>query len=293
MTSSIQHPVFGAGLIIGQPDEPTVPPELLLYRRAVEKAQASLPPWAREAAEPHPHVFSPIVSYLARSLLYGELSIGEDELPKLVSLLSRAEAAHGGFEAAKLSRRRELKRLFVLGDYLLRRAFPGCVTHLGFADLARMLREHPEVTSARRVMAAAEVLDSLAARSAGTLLKGAVGASEEAALAVSALSFTGLYFQSLLALLRTLQNALFAEPAPPEAAVAGHTVSVTAPVERPATPLAADVVEVDGAMVRDLVNYALSVYAAARTAAFASLGGRGAQVEVERGLLGCITVLCS
>jgi len=290
-----EHPTFrvpgvGRGLIIGQPEPAEVPPEVELRRRTVERLQATLPPWARQGADFTATDPPPIFVYLIQSLLHGDVGLSEEELPKLVTVIELAASKFADPAVAAQARRSELKRLLILGDYALRRAFPGTITHLGYAEAARMLRAHPPIRTAKEVISATAVLESLAETTATTLAAKAA-TDEGVLLAISALSFTGLFFRSLLDLLRRLQDALFAPVTAPEAVTAGQTIATTAPQPRPEAAQGADVMVVDAAMVRDLVNYILAVYGAARTVAFASLGGKGAQIEVERGMLACVVEL--
>jgi len=275
-------PGVGAGLLIGGPpaDEtvPDVDPDELLRAREVEKL--AFPAWV---ADPKAEsTVAPVLAVFARTLVQQELGTDLAELPRLRALVDR-------MEGTKLTDKRklggkELKRLLVLADYIGRKFMPNAMTFVGGADAARMLRNRAQVKTAGDVHALSELFDSLAVSTASSL--NPTDVTEEQFLLVNAVSFAGLYLKGLIELLRLIQSALL-DAQPAEAPSASVTMATTS---TPSTPekIQGDVMEIDGQMIFDLVQYAFSVFGAARVLASRSLGGKGARLEVDRMGLACL-----
>lgn len=272
-------PGVGAGLIIGEATPPDKTADELLRAREVTKL--GFPAWTLDPAAEH--TVAPILAHFARVLVQDALGTAVEELPKLRTIVDRLEGTR--LADARKHSGKELKRLLVLADHVVRKFLPNAMTFVGGSDPARMLRQLSKIQTAGEVVRAETILDALA-RDTAQALGG--NADEDQLLLVTALSFSGLYVKSLVSLLRTLQDALQG-PAP--APAVGHTITSThgaPPIAPPQGPLTGDVMEVSGKMVMDLVNYVYSVYGASRQLADRSLAGRGALLEVDRMGLACL-----
>lgn len=277
----LMPPGVGGALIIGAAKTPIESPEALLRRREVERL--AFPAWV---ADPKAECnVAPILSYFARVLVQEELGTDAEHLPKLRTLVGRLEGSRA--EDRRKESRKELRRMLVLADHLFRRFLPTAMTCVGGSPAARMLRDHPQIRVAADVYAGAKILDNLARVTAQSV--NPTDVSEEQFLLVNALSFSGLYFKAFTDLLRAIQDGLGGTTAAPVSGGSGLTMSTTgsaAPMAAPAPQ--GDVMDVDGGMIRDMVNYSFSVIGAARSLALRSLAGRGAMLEVDQMGLACL-----
>lgn len=276
----LMPPGVGGALIIGATKQPEESPDAILRRREVEKLD--FPAWV---ADPKAEsTVAPILSYFARVLVTEELGTDIEHLSKLRALVDRLEGSRA--PDRRKGSLKELRRLIVLSDYLLRRYLPTAMTCVGGAPAARMLRDLPQLKVAVDVYEGSKILDRLARVMSESVNPEKV--SDEEFLLVNALSFSGLFFKGFTDLLRLMQESIGGTTAASPGG-AGFTVSTTAaaaPTQAPAPQ--GEVMDVDGSLIRDMVNYVFSVYGAARTLAFRSLAGRGAMLEVDQMGLACL-----
>lgn len=274
-------PGIGAGLIIGASQDETVPdvdPEAELRKREIEKL--AFPPWIADSKAES--TVAPVLAFFTRTLAAEELGTDLTELPRLRALVDRMEGTKLA-DKRKLSGK-ELKRLLVLADFIGRKFMPNAMTFVGGAPVARMLRDRSPVRTAGDVHSLSEVFDALASNTVRAVDPSDV--TEDQFLLINAVSFAGLYLKGLIQLLRLIQETLL-DASPAAAPSAGMTIPTTGSPAAEAK-VQGDVMEVDGQMIYDLIQYAFSVYGAARVLASRSVGGKGAKIEVDRMGLACL-----
>ena len=278
-------PDGASGLIIGESAREN--PEIELRRREIVKLE--FPAWVTDPKALS--TASPILANFYRALVLETLGVPTEDLPRMKAMLPKIEGTDPRKRAGALPSEikahngKELRRLLVVADHVVRRFFPSAATSVGGSSSVRGLRDMREIRTAHGLIEAERVFRELGEASAQSLA--GKEPSEDQFLLVNALSFAGLYVTGLLQLLRTLQEALLRErPADgiPQEGM-GYTLN-----PRPAATVA-DVVEVDGKMVYDLLQYAFTVYSAARVLAEHSLGGIAARQEVDRMGLACMADL--
>lgn len=270
--------------------QPTEHPETILRRREIEKLD--FPAWVKDPKDDSRKVVSPIVASFYRALVGEDLGVGLEDLPKLVEVLPRVKATmqvDGAPITAKVHHGRELKRLLILADHVVRKFLANATGFVGGAAQARTLRDLAPLTTVPGLVAADAALKGIAQGSAAGIRSeedGTPRVNEEQFVLINAITFAGTYVAALLALLRQMQESLVSqgEGAERPEVPRGYTLQSTAPT----TPPKGDVMEVSGVMVHDLVQYAFSVYGAARVLAEQSLGGRGARAEVDRMGIACL-----
>lgn len=242
--------------------------------RRRELVKLGFPEWVFEPGFP-PNV-APVLAVFARAQCVETFGQPDTVFADLLALVKRCEGTRGDMTDPAARRKHngaELKRLIRLADFIVRSFIPAGINATGHSDPARMFRGFNPIRVAGDVKRAAEVIDQLAGINARTFDPNALNQTQF--LVHNLILFAGFYINGLLALLRHLQDALLPKPGEDNAGAAAT----------------ADVVEVDGGMVNDLVTHAVAVYGAAATLAGDSLGGAGARREVDTAGRKCLVEL--
>jgi hypothetical protein len=289
----VMVPGVGEGLLLQSTPDPTEPAEELRRR---EVAKLPFPVWVTNAEEKAlAHKVSPILAYLVRVFATSPVGVSDEVLPKLCTIAGKlAGTAH---ESARIHSGRELRRLLIFTDHVVRRFLAAAMTAKGGAQAARMLRDLPPILTYAEVRRANECVGGLAQETA-SFAQRAEG-DEDLFLLMNAIGFSGTLLVGLEGLLAAMFEAL--QPATPPGSAGGapgapamgqglRLATTTAP-ETPKPKPTGDVIDFDGSMTLDLLNYGCSVYGAARVLAEHSLAGRGARNEVDQAGLACLVAM--
>lgn len=217
------------------------------------------PAWVCDLAEPH--TLSPVLASVVRGLAVGPFEMDARKLPELLAFVKSAEGSK--VVDARQRSGLELRRLLILMDCTVRTFLVRTLQVGGFEAPAKMLRAMPPLTDAQKVYAGQKAMEKLAD---AITPSDPNNLEDKQVFAVTAVSFAGLMVTAMTGLLRAIQDSLMATQGSSEAK--------------------ADVMEVDGMMVYDMVTHALVVYGSARSAAtMPSLlmpqGNDGTQVDAE------------
>lgn len=286
----VMVPGVGEGLLLQPTPEPESP-DTELRRREV--AKLPFPPWVTNAEEKAlAHKVSPVLAYLVRTFAVSEVGVSTEVLPKLATIAGKLTGtAHlpEGAGGSRAHAARELRRLLLFADHVVRKFLPAAMTAKGGAQAARLLRDLPPLRTFADVQRANTCVAGLAGETAAYTTQ--AQEDEDVFLLMNAIGFTGTLLMGLEGILRAAYESLQPKaPATTPAPSGGHRVATTVAPTTPAKPTG-DVMDLSGEMILDLLNAGCSVYGAARLLAEHSLAGRGARIEVDQAGLACIVAM--